>query len=236
MFNKHGEKLDFQLHEADRDDVLIIIGHGLTGHKDRALYINLAKALNKLGWPCLRFSFSGHGDSEGSFSEMTISKEVSDLQALLDQVKGNKKIAYIGHSMGAAVGALTIAREERVSTLISLAGMVHTQAFYDQEFGDLTPDQDTMWEEPNFPLSSVFKKDLYQIHSTIPAIRDLRIPTLFIHGEADDVVLPQHSVDIHDATKGHKHLTLIPECDHHFDNHHTLITTEIHLWCQKYLK
>jgi len=114
--------------------------------------LSLVESLSDLGWPCLRFSFSGHGKSEGKFTEMTISKEVSDLQSLLDQYKGSKKIAYIGHSMGAAVGALTVAKEDRISTLISLAGMVNTKAFYDQEFGELIPDQDSMWDESDFPL------------------------------------------------------------------------------------
>jgi len=236
MYNAHQEHIDCVIHEATRDDALVIIGHGLTGHKDRDLYVHLAESLSDLGWPCLRFSFSGHGKSEGKFTEMTISKEVSDLQSLLDQYKGSKKIAYIGHSMGAAVGALTVAKEDRISTLISLAGMVNTKAFYDQEFGELIPDQDSMWDESDFPLSCVFQSDLYQIDSIISAVRDIKIPWLMLHGEADDVVLPNHSTELYHSIKGKKKLVPIPNCDHQFSDHYSTITEEIAEWLTRYLK
>ena len=98
--NQHGELLDTQLHDTDRKDCLVILGHGVTGNKDRPLLLWLAEALQNHGYPALRVSFSGNGNSEGSFQDSTVSKEISDLTAIIDQVGHGKKIAYIGHSMG----------------------------------------------------------------------------------------------------------------------------------------
>ena len=44
-----------------------MIGHGVTANKDRDWAKTLANALEAAGHPCLRFSFSGNGDSEGDF-------------------------------------------------------------------------------------------------------------------------------------------------------------------------
>ena len=41
--------------------------------------------------------------------------------------------------MGGAVGVLAAAQDPRIQFLISLAGMVNTEKFYDAEFGEEKP-------------------------------------------------------------------------------------------------
>ena len=82
--NPSGDTIDYTFHdgaEGARD--LLIIGHGVTGNKDRPFVIGLAEAVAAEGMPVLRFSFSGNGDSGGKFADCTISKEVDDLKAVL---------------------------------------------------------------------------------------------------------------------------------------------------------
>ena len=132
---------------------LLIIGHGVTGNKDRPFVVSLAEAVEEEGLSVLRFSFAGNGGSGGDFRECTISKEVEDLKAVITAAVDNGyKVTYAGHSMGGAVGVLAAASDERIGNLISLAGMVNTQAFYDREFGEETPDEGCMWEEADCPL------------------------------------------------------------------------------------
>jgi pimeloyl-ACP methyl ester carboxylesterase len=84
--------------------------------------------------------------------DSNISKEVEDLGAVLDKLSSSK-IGYIGHSMGGAVGVLRAALDPRINFLVSLAGMVHTKAFAEREFGTVTPGQGFMWDDSNCPLS-----------------------------------------------------------------------------------
>ena len=235
MHNKHGDKLEYALHDADRDDVLVIIGHGLTGNMDREMCVVIGNELSKRGWPTLRFSFNGHGNSGGKFEEMTIAKEIDDLQAILDQQRTTQKVAYIGHSMGGAVGALTAAKDDRINVLISLAGMVYTKQFYEQEFSEQEPGNSVMWDKPECPLSQAFKDDLTQIDTVIPATKDIRLPWLFIHGAKDDVVFPNHSEDLHAAIKGKKKLVIHPEAEHLFEEQLGEVVEEIHNWLTSHL-
>jgi len=71
--NASGERLDVSFHEAEKSDFLVILGHGLTGNKDRPLLVALAEALAEKGWPCLRISFSGNGESEGERIQVLVS-------------------------------------------------------------------------------------------------------------------------------------------------------------------
>ena len=116
--NSLGETLDYSFAPGNADtaknDWLVILGHGVTGNKDRPVIVDTAKALNAAGFDTLRFSFAGNGDSQGDFRDATISKEVSDLASILDAVTSSySKIAYIGHSMGGAVGVIQASRKIR---------------------------------------------------------------------------------------------------------------------------
>lgn len=217
LTNQAGEALDFTDQPATRDDVLVIIGHGVTANKDRPHLVTMANELARRGIPSVRFSFAGNGDSEGKFEDCTISKEVEDLTAVLDQLQsGDRKLAYVGHSMGGAVGAITAARDERIKAMVSLAGMVDTERFYEDEFGDETPGNGFMWDDENHPLSTDFRDDMMRIGSTLDAVKEVRCPWIFIHGDADDVVFPEDSEDAHAAAKCEKELVILDGYTHSF--------------------
>ena len=166
--NSQGERLDHTFHpgsEGCRD--LIVIGHGVTGNKDRPALVALSEALSSAGIPSLRISFSGNGESEGRFEDSTISKEVADLGCVLDALD-DWRVGYAGHSMGGAVGVLRAASDDRIQTLVSLAGMVDTAEFFERKFGALTPDEGHMWDIPECPLSGAYADDMRAISTVTP--------------------------------------------------------------------
>ncbi len=215
--NRHGERLDTSFHPGSRGERLVLLGHGVTGDKDRPLLVAVAQGLAAAGWPCLRLSFAGNGASQGEFREATISKESEDLQDLIAQLPEHLRLAYIGHSMGGAVGVKTAAICPRIEVLISLAGMVRCASFCDREFGGVTPDQGLMWDLPECPLSQAYVDDLHRIGDLIPQVASLRQPILLVHGSADDVVLAEDSIDAHQAALAPKQLRLIDGAEHSFD-------------------
>ena len=215
--NLQGERLDFAFHGSTKLGTLVILGHGLTGNKDRPLLVAVAEGLAAKGWPCLRISFSGNGDSEGEFGESTITKEIGDLCAVLATVPQEKRIAYIGHSMGAAVGVLTAPRRMDIQALVSLAGMTHTAEFVEREFGDVVPGKGCMWDNEDCPLSDAYVEDLKSIGDTLGAASQINQPWLLIHGTADDVVPLKDSRDAFDAANCRKELLEIPDAGHVFD-------------------
>lgn len=214
--NKEGERLDVSFHGGTKLGTLVVLGHGVTGNKDRPLMVAVAEGLAAKGWPCVRFSFSGNGESEGNFPESTITKEIDDLKAVLATVPQEKRVAYIGHSMGAAVGVLTAATGLSIHALVSLAGMVHTEDFLKREFGDVEPGNGFMWDEEGCPLSVEFADDMKRIGDTLDAAAEVMQPWLFIHGTDDDVVPMKDSNDAFAAARCSKELLEIPGAGHVF--------------------
>jgi pimeloyl-ACP methyl ester carboxylesterase len=219
IINQSGESLDFDYRQAKAGQEsawVFVLGHGVTGDKDRPIVAEAAQALNAAGFDTLCFSFAGNGKSQGRFEEATITKEVGDLGAVLDTLSG-RNIGYLGHSMGAAVGVLRAKADPRIRLLISLAGMVDTRRFAQTEFGTLTPGRDLMWDEASCPLDQFFMTDLCQTVKTVAdSARTLEIPWLLIHGRKDDIVPIDESQSI--AAMGNPNVRFVPfdAADHSF--------------------
>jgi dienelactone hydrolase len=108
----------------------IVLLHGFTSHKDEdpiagrttGYYAYTAERLNEAGYQVLRFDFSGHGESDGDFQEITISALVSDALAAADflarqpGVQANR-IGLIGSSLGGIIAACSAARDKRIRSV-----------------------------------------------------------------------------------------------------------------------
>ncbi len=217
--NAQGEKLDCCFHAAvGESPFTVIIGHGVTANKDRPFVAALANGLAMAGIPTLRFSFSGNGDSEGRFEDSCITKEIEDLGSVIDAVHGQgRRIAYIGHSMGGAVGVKRTVEDSRIELLVSLAGMVHTKKFAEVEFGEETPGEGLMWGKEECPLSQSFVDDMNSIGTVIGLGASVKVPWLLIHGTVDDVVPIEESRELYQLANEPKDLVEIENCDHVFD-------------------
>lgn len=234
--NRLGEKLDTAFHSGNREDALVLLGHGVTGNKDRPLLIALAEGLAARGWPCLRISWSGNGLSEGDFRDSNITKESRDLRDVLDALPPKLKIAYIGHSMGGAVGVTTAAGDERIRVLVTLAGMIRTEDFCEREFGGVVPGKGFMWDEPSCPLSQRYVDDLGAIGDLFDEVGQVSVPWLLIHGTADDVVLIEDSRDAYDTAEDPKRFVEIQGAGHSFDDKtYPKVVQEAGDWLDEYL-
>lgn len=224
--NVRSERLDYSFHAGERNSKnIVVIGHGVTGNKDRPFVVALAEGLARTGIPALRFSFSGNGASGGKFVDATISKEVEDLGAVLD-VLASYTVCYVGHSMGGAVGVMRASRDQRIKFLVSLAGMVHTKAFAQREFGTVKPGEGFMWEEPSCPLSQAYMEDTARINTVVDRAPQIHAPWLLVHGTADDVVPIQDSYDIFAKANEPKQLVELKDSNHVFGGEFTPVMVE----------
>ena len=236
LTNAQGERLDFTFHPGDPERAeIIVLGHGVTGNKDRPFLIEMAEGWAAQGLNVIRHSWSGNGESEGDFADSNISKEVSDLNAVIGSLTDTGfKVCYTGHSMGGAVGVSQAARDERIHWLVSLAGIVHTKAFADDAFGDLIPGEGLMFDKEGLILPQAYMDDLHVINSVIDETAKIRVPWLLLHGDADDVVPIQDSRDaVARATTSDIEFFELPGVDHIFDPDAVpQVVEKVGAWCR----
>lgn len=218
--NAHGERIDAAFREgrgASPPDAVVVIGHGVTSHWDRPWQTELSAALASAGLASVLVSFAGNGASEGRFEDVTPAKEVADLGSAFDalQAWGVRRFAYVGHSMGAAVGCICASTDPRIEALVSLAGMFHVHAFMQRTFGHL-PYGGLMLDKPGCPWNRALEADAARLGSLTAQASAVRVPWLLVHGDADELVPLRDSEDARSAAAGRPDLVVLPGVDHRF--------------------
>ena len=105
---------------------LVIIAHGFNASKEMYLLTNLAAQLNEHGIATLLFDFNGHGQSEGSFLDMTIPNEIEDVRRVytyVTKLPRVKSVSMVGHSMGAVVVAMSSGElgADKIETIVLMS-------------------------------------------------------------------------------------------------------------------
>ena len=199
------------------DAPLLVFCHGYKGFKDWGAWNIMAKKLADNGIGIVKFNFSFNGgtveepidfpDLE-AFSQNNYSKELDDLNAVLDWIEKSNSIGssiersnitVMGHSRGGGIAALAAASDGRINKLITLAGVSDFEARFNigsEEFETWKKEGvkyvlnvRTKQQMPHlFQFYEDFEtnSDRLNIHK---AVRSLHIPHLIIHGDADTSVL-----------------------------------------------
>jgi pimeloyl-ACP methyl ester carboxylesterase len=113
--------VDYCVHEwGDASAPLLVYLHGWG---DTATTFQFVVDAFEHGWHVVAPDWRGFGDSRGDVSGYWFPDYLADLDALLAELSPNRKVALIGHSMGANVAGLYAgAMPERVSAFVNIEG------------------------------------------------------------------------------------------------------------------
>lgn len=209
-----GYTLHVQMLKNPQDtEQYVILSHGNTDNRIGSLkYVPMYL---ELGYNCIIYDLRGHGENERTFTTYGI-LEGEDLQYIIRDARQRypklTKLGLHGESLGAA------------TTITALKGKPDVDfAVADCGFADIENVLKEGYRKAGVPEILV---DIANIGAKIRyhyALRDMRpidsldgnlIPVLFIHGENDELIPPQNSVDMYERTAGEKELKLIPKAGH----------------------
>ena len=178
------------------------------------------------GRACVRFDYSGHGISEGAFSDGTISRWLEESVAVFEQFCEMPQIV-VGSSMGGWL-ALLLTRELRKRG-VALAGLVliapapdFTEALMWAGFPPEVKAQietEGVWMRPSaygepYPITRALIEDGRK-HLLLGASIDVGCPVRILQGAKDADVPWQHAFDLaHRLPADDVVLTMIQDGDH----------------------
>ena len=165
--------------------------HGFTGHKNEHAYLfkQLTELLVELGYATIRFDFSGNGDSDGDFKDMTYYTLMDEANAIMEHAYNisGKKLIPLGFSMGGCINSIISYEKQDIVeriVLISPAGNMNENSIRRENLKK-SPDG-TCVDLGGFYLSKAFidsfQRDLMG-HSV-----NFEKPVLIIHGSEDQAV------------------------------------------------
>ena len=222
LLTVNGQKLRGVLENKEGKHLVVLV-HGFTGNWEGAKHIllNLSKRLQAEGFAVIRFSCRGTFPSEGMFKEMTVVREVEDLNAILAyaRAQGYEHIHLLGESMGGAL--ITLAYDETIS---SMTYWYAAFDFPDTDFASkITDDVHALaakqgwvpyksWQLGREFIESINQYVLYD------ELKKIKCPTIILHGDADEEVPVAQAQKAFDLLQSKKEIHILKGADHCFRN------------------
>ena len=189
----------------------------------------LAAWAGEAGRASLRFDYSGHGASDGSFEDGTISRWLEDALAALERL-GPGRPVFVGSSMGGWIALLAARRlaagrpERAPASLVLIAPAVDfTEALMWEHFTDDI--REAVMREGRFMRPSLYSDEPYGItreliedgrrHLMLDAAIETGCPVHILQGMRDPDVPWEHAMQLVDRLPGESvQLTLLKDGDH----------------------
>lgn len=205
----------------------VVILHGFAGNKlgPHFIFVKLSRLLESIGIASVRFDFAGSGESDGEFSDMTISGELIDAENIFQYVKtldfvDTKKIAIVGFSMGGAIASMLAAQYKQEIHSLCLwspagnMGEIVLKDWIGSKYSDLKKDGSFDYEGD--VMGKAFIKDVSKL-DIYGRAKGFYKNTLIIHGDADEVVPYQASLKYIELYGHNANLSLVTGANHIFD-------------------
>ena len=196
--------------------------HGVADN--RASGVGILTRFAAQGFDTVAYDSRAHGESDGDVCTYGYF-EKDDLRQVLDATAVGP-VVLLGTSLGAAVALQHAPRDSRVRAVIAV-----------EAFSDL---RTVATERAPFiftrrlieqSLTRAGQRGGFDVDAVSPmsAAREIRVPTLIVHGEKDVETPPAHAQRIFDALPGPKRLILVPGAGHNQSLRES-IWTEIDKW------
>lgn len=206
----------------------IVFAHGFIGNKvgEHRLFVKAARYFASRGYTVFRFDFSGCGESDGDYSDVTLTKQITELQAAIDyvssipQVDANN-ITVIGHSLGGAVSSLTVPNNKHINKLVLWSPVAHPYENITAITGSNAVHESLekgIYDYHGFHLSANFFQDLKK-HQPLQKIQSYHGHFLLIHAEEDEDVPKENGWEYYHAVQQSKTIHLIKKSDHTFSSY-----------------
>ena len=191
----------------------ILISHGYTDNRIGSL--KYTRMYLDLGFHVILYDLRGHGENEATFCTYSI-RESRDLDLLIRDCRARYPEAELfgihGESLGSATSIACLKYQPPVDFVVADCG-----------FSEITSVMQGGLRGMHLPgwlvhVASVVTKLRYGYYyhqmRPIDSLAGNRVPILFIHGEKDDFIVPEHSKRMQQATAGYSELHIIPGATH----------------------
>lgn len=198
---------------------LVIIHHGFTSNARGG--VPHTKFFHELGYGVLLLDLRAHGESEGKYVGFGILERFDTLAWLkeVDERFGRDvKVVLHGTSIGAGTALMALGLtevQERVSAVIADCGFTSPAEILSHV---MRKNYRILITKPIIQLNDVYTKAVagyrFDEYSTLTALKDNRVPVLFIHGEQDKFVPTWMSEKNYEACSAKKQLLMVEDAGH----------------------
>lgn len=199
---------------SEPDGAAVILLHGLGSN--RVEMLQRAEILHSHGYHTLLLDLRNHGNSAGNITTLGYN-EAEDVRAAWAYLADHEavdaaKIAVLGHSMGGATALRAAASIPEIAAVVA-------ESSYRSTAGDADQIMQVMTGRGAWPLLMTFVDQVTGVAvSSVNGVADVQQiaprPVLIIHGDQDDVILPDAAQALYTAASEPKVLHIVAGAGH----------------------
>ena len=200
--------LAHDVHPGRSDAPTLVYCHGLLSSRNGIRAEMLRRWCKGKGWPLLTFDFQGRGDSPGSLEDITLSRQLEDLDAVLKVLPAGVRPVLFGSSFGGITAAWYAAlHPDRIPACILVAPAL---GFVSNLLKDAGLERAREWRQTGRRVFEGDRAGLTVNHGLVEDSADYpeallmasyRTPTLLAHGMKDDTVPCRRSVEFMEGVR-----------------------------------
>lgn len=222
VYSDYGYELHgFLMKQEEPTDQYVILTHGYTSNRWESLaYANI---YYELGYHVYLYDMRYHGDNEdnkdneSSFCSMGCYEHM-DILAIAEELRrrfGEEiRIGLHGVSLGASSSILALRLYQGFSFCVSDCGFADLKELMAYLSGKWFHLPKIMVYPVNWACCCRYHFDLLKIKPWEALQRNTVTPLLFIHGTADDFILPSHAKRLYETASSYKELHYIEGAEH----------------------
>ncbi len=199
---------------------VVILCHGYGYFKEEdGIFTEIAQRLSSIGWAVYYFDFSGCGESEGDYSQTTLTKLISDLKSVVQMVSAydyidEKNLSLVSHSYGSnVVIAAQILGVKRIVMSGSFANAFNVLSRLFPDFNENGVSTRDSTSPRAGKIGPQFWKDI-KTYDIADLIKNFDCPILFIHGKLDEIVPIKNMQPLFDAAENPIGPIILESSDH----------------------
>jgi len=244
FFNAKGQMLCARLDLPQSEPTsFALFAHCFTCSKHSHAASGISNRLSRLGLGVMRLDFTGLGQSQGEFSDTSLSSNVDDLIRacrFLGEHYRNPSL-IVGHSFGgvaAIVAASKLDSLQAVACIAAPSDSAHVRHLFSGEIEKIEQDGEAEVSIAGraFRLKKQFLEDVAEAHVE-KALRHLRKPIMIFHAPGDRVVGIEHAARLYAMAKHPKSFVSLDQADHLLSDRRdsTFVADVLAAWSTRYV-
>lgn len=198
--NRFGEKLEALMRKPSAlgkyPAIILVSGLGMDLHEWNNSFDEISRLLVKQGYLTLQFSFSGCGNSQGKYVEMTFNRQARQIEDMLAHLQNRQnvnenKIGLVAQSCG--VPSTLLVNTQIIISYIFISGAFDPYNELKRMFikrNAFNPSGISKYPRSSGAITyfgKAFWQDLKKYNEQV-LIRSINVPALVLHGDKDDYI------------------------------------------------
>lgn len=236
--NSDNQKIAYWYFPVENPKAVLILVHGYDNPGGKSQMVNHAEYLHEAGYSTVLLDLRAFGESDGNKITLGVN-EWKDGEAVFDRVKSlpenkDKKVGFLGISMGAVTSIMTIGMTGKGDFVIASVPYAHFNSMFQSQMKAAGLPPAIFYPFMKIAAMIELGKN-YQQFTPSAVIKNIKVPIFLISAKHDEEVNSKDAKDLYDLANEPKEYWEVESKHDIFDEHPEEFKQRVLAFLQEYI-